>query len=91
MAHGGTHKGVSSRGINPCATVNIYIGRARGEDTDPTYIYLLQIIFTQVRCDLVFLEVDCFLYGGAVTPAGCNSPYLATMPSGPSNSNLYKE
>ena len=37
------------------------MGRARGEDTDPTYIYLLQIIFTQVRCDLVFLEVDCFL------------------------------
>ena len=52
---------MSNRGINPCAKVNIYIGRARGEDTDPTYIYLLQIIFTQVRCDLVFLEVDCFL------------------------------
>ena len=63
LAHGGTHKGVSSRGINPCAKVNIYIGRARGEDTDPTYIYLLQIIFTQVRCDLVFLEVDWWLTG----------------------------
>ena len=25
LAHGGTHKGVSSRGINPCAKVNIYI------------------------------------------------------------------
>eukprot|EP01047_Picozoa_sp_COSAG01_P070544 COSAG01_NODE_10723_length_2095_cov_1.087174_1_plen_49_part_00 len=35
LAHGGTHKGVSSRGIDPCAKVNIYIGRARGEDTDP--------------------------------------------------------
>ena len=54
---------MSSRGINSCATVNIYIGRARGEDTDPTYIYLLQIIFTQVRCDLVFLEVDWWLTG----------------------------
>ena len=30
-------------------------------------------------------------YGGAATAAGCNSPYLATMSSGPSKSNLYKE
>ena len=30
-------------------------------------------------------------YGGAATPAGCNSLHLATMSSGPSNSNLYKE
>ena len=39
------------------------MGRARGEDTDPTQIYFLQIIFTQVRCDLVFLEVDWWLTG----------------------------
>ena len=31
------------------------------------------------------------IYGGAATPAGCNSPYLATMTSGPSSSNLHKE
>ena len=31
------------------------------------------------------------IYGGAATPAGCNSPYLATMASGPSSSNLCTE
>ena len=31
------------------------------------------------------------IYGGAATPTSCNSPYLATTPSDPSNSNLYKE
>ena len=43
------------------------------------------------RYTLADYQSPSTIYGGAATPAGCNSPYLATMSSGPSYSNLYKE
>ena len=43
------------------------------------------------RYTLADYQSPSTIYGGAATPTSCNSPYLATTPSGPSNSNLYKE
>ena len=43
------------------------------------------------RYTLADYQSPSTIYGGAATPAGCNSPYLATMSSGPSYNNLYKE
>ena len=46
------------------------------------------VLYPNISAEYQSPSIIC---GGAATPAGCNSPYLVTMSSGPSYSNLYKE